>query len=181
MFLGHQGPTCRHIPDPGPGMSWTKTSWRYLSLLLLRGNGLDVPRFGFSTSRDQKDFVQENLGLIFGSPRTDTLMGCSSTCQILKVRCSKLEPFQNMEIEHFSEHHFPLMYVLLPLIVCPLKLLQGVYARQPSNCTTQPATANFHLCLLLHRHRMENQDVRACMQSQATCWLKVGQIWPSVG
>ena len=24
-FLGDQGPTCRDIPDPGPGMSWTKT------------------------------------------------------------------------------------------------------------------------------------------------------------
>ena len=25
MFIGHQGPRCRDIPDPGPGMSRTKT------------------------------------------------------------------------------------------------------------------------------------------------------------
>ena len=25
IFLGHQGPSCRDIPDPGPGMSQTKT------------------------------------------------------------------------------------------------------------------------------------------------------------
>ena len=25
IFLGHQGPTRRDIPDPGPGMSWAKT------------------------------------------------------------------------------------------------------------------------------------------------------------
>ena len=25
MFLGHQGPRRRHISDPGPGISWTRT------------------------------------------------------------------------------------------------------------------------------------------------------------
>ena len=41
MFLGHKGPTCRDIPDPGPGMSRTKTLCKApISVVLDRGAGM---------------------------------------------------------------------------------------------------------------------------------------------
>ena len=60
-FLGHQG---RDIPDPDPGMSWTKMFARHLFLLLDR-EWPGCPAISARMSRDQKDFImQENFGLI---------------------------------------------------------------------------------------------------------------------
>ena len=48
MFLGHQGPIRRDLPDPGPGMSQTKN--------FMQG------AFFCGTPRDQKNLMQETLG-----------------------------------------------------------------------------------------------------------------------
>ena len=75
ILLGHQGPTRRDIPDPGPGMSRPQIFLQASVLLFYAGNGRDVPRFGrialwraaghcpaSLTSRDQNNFLQETLG-----------------------------------------------------------------------------------------------------------------------
>ena len=57
IFLGHQGPTRRDIPDPGPGMSRTRTlCTAAFSVVLDREipNGRDVPRFGLGCPRIRK-------------------------------------------------------------------------------------------------------------------------------
>ena len=69
--LGHQGPTRRDIPDPGPGMSRAKTLCKEPSSVVLDREWPGCPAIWVGTSRDRKTFMQENSGLIFRS-----LIGC---------------------------------------------------------------------------------------------------------
>ena len=52
IFLGHQGPTRRDIPGPGPGMSRTKTLCKMPFSVVFDRDAIWV-----SMSRDRKNFM----------------------------------------------------------------------------------------------------------------------------
>ena len=64
IFLGHQGPRRQDIPDPGPGMSQTKSLCNAPSSVVSGRKWLECPAIWVGTCRDQKNFMQENFGLI---------------------------------------------------------------------------------------------------------------------
>ena len=68
IFWGHQGPTRRDIPEPGPGPSRTETFCKVLFFSVAIDRQWPVcPAVCAGTFQDQKNFMQENIGLIFRS------------------------------------------------------------------------------------------------------------------
>ena len=76
IFLGHQGPRRRDIPDPGPGMPQTKTLCKSRFSVVLAREWLGCPTIWVGTSRDldahlghveKKHYEKKNFGLIFHS------------------------------------------------------------------------------------------------------------------
>ena len=61
IALGHQGPTRRDIPDPGPGTSQAKTVCKVPFSVVLDREWPGCLTIWVGTSRDQKNFMQENI------------------------------------------------------------------------------------------------------------------------
>ena len=59
LLLGHQGPTCRDIPDPGPGMSRTKTLCKVPFAVVFDREWPGCPAIWAGTPRDQENFIQQ--------------------------------------------------------------------------------------------------------------------------
>ena len=64
ISLGHRGPACRHIPDPDPGLSRTKTLCKAPLSVVVDREWLECPAIWVGTSRDQENFTRKNIGLI---------------------------------------------------------------------------------------------------------------------
>ena len=69
IFLGYQGPTRRDIPDPGPGISRTKTLRKVPVSVVLDTEWPGCPAIWVGTCRDQKHSRQHSFGLMFRSQK----------------------------------------------------------------------------------------------------------------
>ena len=86
IFPGHHGPTRRDIPDPGPGMSWTKTLCKAPFVCFIQGMAA-ISRDFARDFPDQNNFMQENYGLIYSCLILAVLLNLAK--QLSGFTCSK--------------------------------------------------------------------------------------------